>query len=103
MRFAFSPVFLAAPLAFAGFPVVPASADSDNFYTFTYEENQSFENNSRRYDHGDGYVTNFGSELFPLLPDTDGQVFLRGETVTSPAPGHGLEDGRTSVQIDFKF
>jgi hypothetical protein len=80
-----------------------ARAESDNFYTFEYDENRAYDQNSRRYNTNDGYITNFSSELFPLLPDTDGRVYLRDETVRSQGTGQRLDDGSTSLQIDFKF
>lgn len=77
------------------------TAEGDNFYEFDYSDPDSFESGTRQYGTEDGYVTNFGPELFPLLPQTDGEVYLRSETVESR--DRRLEDGRTTLQIDFNF
>lgn len=104
MRLYSSPLAAVSVLVvFVWFPPTLAHADSDNFYMFEYDETRTFEQNNQRYRSSDGYVTNFSSELFPLLPDTDGQVFLRDEPVRSPGTGQQLEDGRTTIQIDFEF
>ncbi len=78
-------------------------ADADNFYTFDYSDDATFEQGQQRYQSDNGYITNFDAELLPLLPiEQDGGVYLRSETVETPGTGL-LQDGRTSLQIDFNF
>jgi len=79
-------------------------ADSDNFYTFDYSDDATFEAGNQRYNTNDGYITNFSSESLPLVPfRSQGKVYLREETVVTPGSNYRLPDGGTSLQIDFNF
>ena len=98
-RFAYVAAALGLPLLGA----TNAAAEGDGPYAFN--EVQEFESNYAKYKSNDGLVTNFDKELFPINPfGNDGKLYFRRENV--PIAGTGgarLEDGQTSLQLQFKF
>ncbi len=77
-------------------------ADADTLYTFNND--LAFEQANQRYRSNDGYVTNFGSELAPLVPFADdGNLYLQRRDVVTPGSNYRLQDGQTSIQLNFDF
>jgi len=93
----------AAAIALPLIGALDALAEGDGPYTFN--KNQEFDNNYAKYKNNEGLVTNFDKELFPINPfGNDGKLFFRREAVpTTGTGGARLEDGETSLQLQFKF